>query len=257
MTIRLTRGINFTLQEASGAFTLQMHTQEVFACNNHRLKAALERPAPEVWQITLLGVEPAGRCIPITGEAFGSLPLGELAPTGELRFVSAGEQQVFAFTLSEGELKITPTQGSVAMPLFPELSRLPPDTAWLVVFHPPIEGTRQSEPVDSTAYQALLDDLVVRLEELGAEIFLPPEGVYTNLNFLPPWPTLGRVNQTGIIIPVTDAGDSLPYSLLNWAQVFYFRYTGNPARLVELVQGLDPGVTRAAIYFQDGSHYPP
>lgn len=219
-TASLESNLVFSFEETGGDLVLRMRTQKIYGCSNFQIDAQLDRSEMSRLLVTVQGVIHTHVCETALGPAEWETALGALDGEYELVFEYAGYQDHYRFTVTPDAIQVEALTNAFTWPKYTEWLRLPPGTVWFVAQACPGTALATAVPMERSAYHELVSEFYAAVETWNLEAYFPREGVYSNKDFIPPWPGWHRMKDGWIEIPL----DENRFYLFRWPEIHY--YTG-------------------------------
>lgn len=229
----LDKHLLLAFEEVSGQLSLKLQTREEYGCANMLINSELATPVTQKIEILIHGVDQDGEgCLASMAPAIQTLSLGVLNGTYELTLTYENFQDSYWLTVTPEIVALEPITQSFTWGQYPSWLRLPPDTIWLYVFAQEQNIERTPIAPDQVSYNALVAEFFTKIEQLGAEPFVPTPGIYSNANFVFPWPEWWSSLNERTVIPI----DYHSFHLLKWPVVRYFYFRGDLQQVNTFVQ---------------------
>ncbi len=231
-TVALDSNLLFSFEEAGGNLVLRMRTEKIYGCSNYPIDARLDHPGDSRWLITVRGILRRVMCETALGPAEWETTLGALDGEYELVFEYAGTQDRYRLTVTSRAVRVEVLANAFTWPRYSQWLRLPPGTVWFVA--QACQGTALATPVpiERSVYREKLKEFFAAVESLGLEPLIPEEGIYSNRDFIPPWPAWHLVKGDRVEIPL----DENRSSELHWPEIRYFKGSGEPGQFSGLIE---------------------
>ena len=241
--------IAFSIEEMGGVLTLKLQTETIYSSLSNVIDVTVDTSISNVIQVKVLGIVECRECAAAIGPARKDIPLGVLEGNYDLEFQYSGQSQVYTLSVSSTQISlITQVQGDFMMPRYPEWRRLPNDSLWVAVHNEGVyDGKGNWQLLEWPTYRELAGRFFEDLEELGASMFLPVEGHYSNYLFIPPWENWHERTGDRVIIPLEQEG----WYEFRWPDIRYYHYGGSWEQVEELVEAYKE--TGLSIYGYDWS----
>lgn len=252
-TVPLDSNLFLAFEETGGRITLKVWTEKFYGCCNFQVDAELSYPGRQQIEIAIRGVYRPKVCLTEMGPATWKVSLGRLDGAYELAFIYKGLRDRYRLTASSVSITLEPDEVQFTWPKYEMWLRLPPEAIWFVARARTVDPEGKTVYLDRSSYQAEVERFFAALEGLGAEPFVPPEGVYSNRWFVPPWSNWWQSDSGYIRIPI----NARSFHEFKWPDIRYYRYAGAPERLKELVQNHSSAAAWITGYTWEGERLKP
>jgi hypothetical protein len=248
--VPLESNLFLSFEESSGDIVLKIWTERIYPCSNFGIVADLRSRARQL-KITVKGIHKPEFCLTAMGPATQNISLGPLDRAHNLVFTYHGLRDRYRLDVSSERITITPKRVRFTRPVHETWLRLPQDAIWIVAEANTLTAERTPTVPDRSVYTAEARQFFSRLEEMEAERFDPQEGIYSNRQFVPPWPNWSWEDEGRTHIPITDSG----FYLFKWPDIRYYHYPGSAAQLQELVENHRSETVWITAYTWHGERY--
>lgn len=232
--------VRFFFAERPDGLALLMQTESIYPSLSSIIEVRLARSSRRSLHAVVVGVRtPSVTALRVAadGPARGELLIGDVQGEFTLNWSYGGQQDAYHMVVTPTEIVLTPEGApSFTMPeVTTRWARLPRDAVWVLVYDPVayVVGENVWRPMAWEVYDAETRAFFADLEALGAQPFVPPEGVYTSTGFVAPWPERWiRQEADTIILRVHPQDGFWP---VRWPQVRYYIHPDwtAVARLIE------------------------
>ncbi|MFZ1752462.1 MAG: hypothetical protein WBO46_10710 [Caldilineaceae bacterium] len=230
------------LIEESGALSLTLESQKTYPLLTYQVEATLEELEITRTQSVTFVTQINGIFAPADGPAsqspaLATLPLGELSGRYGLSLAYGAPEQELDLTdnyiliVSDGRAVIRPVSNSFTWASYPTWLRLPATAVWFVV--QARAGDTEGKPfdVEPEAFADKAQAFYTDIEALRARELSLAEGVYTNVLFVPPWPTWQIPDGDFVRVPLNGSQSYI----FKWPDIRYYTYSGGPDALEAVI----------------------
>lgn len=232
----LDKHLLLAFEEVGGQLSLKLQTSEEYGCANMLIDGELASPVTLKIEFLIHGVYRDGEeCPEGMAPAIQTLVLGPLNGTYELTLTYENLQDRYWLTVTPEIISLEPVAQSFTWGEYTSWRRLPPDTLWLYLFAQEQNIERTPIAPDQVTYDALVTEFFTQIEQMGAKPFVPTPGIYSNANFISPWPEWWSSLNERTVIPI----DYHSFHLLKWPVVRYFHFRGDLQQVNTFVQSFN------------------